>query len=58
MRTHLSYDGFMVKSAGAYLGTGGTLLSTGRLINPHMKNDNAPRVQIFYVPGKGYQYKE
>lgn len=58
MRTHLSYDGFMVKSAGQYGGTGGTLLSVGRLINPQGKNDNAPRVQIFYVPGKGYLYKE
>lgn len=55
--THLRYDGYRVVSHGVYQG-GGEFVSYGYLCGARSNKDSDKHVEIYFVPGSGYFYKE
>lgn len=54
--THVSYDGYLQRIRGVvdHAPAGAQFVSFGRLVSPNGDYRDAPRVQLYRIPGDGF----
>ena len=59
MKTHLSFDGYLVKWRWCNVAPSDAVYqSCGRLVSPAGHYADAPYVAVYHSPSKGWGYKE